>query len=75
MAPARESPDVQGRLRALETWAQQPRTGSVDPLLLALDDPDERVRATALALLDDDWARELAAEPPAGQGYEARGER
>ena len=35
MASAQESPDVQGRLRALETWAQQPRTGSVDPLLLA----------------------------------------
>ena len=68
MAPAQESPDVQVRLRALETWAQQPRTGSVDPLLLALDDPDERVRATALALLDDDWARELAAEEREGRG-------
>jgi len=75
MAPAPESPDVPVRLRALETWAQQPRIGSVDPLLLALDDPDERVRAAALALLDDDWGRELAAEPPAGQGHEARGER
>ena len=75
MAPAPASPEVPGRLRALETWAQQPRTGSVDPLLLAVDDPDERVRAQAFALLDDDWARELAAEPLASQGHAARGER
>lgn len=68
MASAQESPDVQGRLRVLETWAQQPRTGSIDPLLLALDDPDERVRAQAFALLDDDWARELAVEERDGRG-------
>ena len=66
MAPAPASPEVPGRLRALELWAQQPRTGSVDPLLRAVDDPDERVRAKAFALLDDDWARELAAEERAG---------
>ena len=66
MAKDLDSPEVPGRLRALETWAQQPRTGAIDPLLLAVDDPDERVRAKAFALLDDDWARELAAEEQAG---------
>ena len=66
MAKDLDSPEVPGRLRALEPWAQQPRTGSVDPLLRAVDDPDERVRAKAFALLDDDWARELVAEERAG---------
>ena len=68
MATALNAPDVSARLQALETWAQQPRTGSVDPLLRAVDDPDEQVRAKAFALLDDDWARELAAEERDGKG-------
>jgi len=67
LAPAQESPNVAFRLRALESWAQQPRTSSVEPLLRAVDDPDERVRAKAFALLDDDWARELAAEEREGR--------
>ena len=67
LAPAQASLEVPERLRALETWAQQPRTGSVEPLLRAVDDPDERVRATAFALLDDDLARELAAEERDGR--------
>jgi hypothetical protein len=32
-----------------------------------VDDPDERVRAKAFALLDDDWGRELAAEEREGR--------
>ena len=68
MATALNAPDVSARLQALETWAQQPRTGSVEPLLRAVDDPDEQVRAKAFALLDDDWARELAAEERDGKG-------
>ena len=68
MAKELNAPDVSARLQALDRWAQQPRTGSIDPLLRALDDPDERVRAQAFALLDDDWARELAVEARDGRG-------
>ena len=63
MADALASPDVQIRLKALETWVQQGRRGSVDPLLLALNDTDERVRARALQLIEQDWVAEQAAQP------------
>jgi hypothetical protein len=36
---------------------QQDRTGSVDPLMLALNDPNERVRTRALQLIEQDWAK------------------
>jgi hypothetical protein len=51
------SPDVGTRLRALETWAQSAPPGSVDPLILAYEDKDERVRARAMELIEQDWAR------------------
>lgn len=65
MAKELDSPDVRVRLRALDRWGQQAPTGSVDPLLLALEDEDERVQARALALIEQDeqdWARAQAAE-------------
>jgi hypothetical protein len=55
------SPDVRVRLTALDRWAQHAPTGSVDPLILALDDEDEQVRARALTLIEQDWAREQVA--------------
>jgi hypothetical protein len=51
------SPDVGTRLRALETWAQTAPPGSVDPLILAYEDKDERVRTRAMELIEQDWAR------------------
>lgn len=62
MATALASPDVAVRLQALERWVQQGQTGSVDPLMLALTDPDNRVQARALALIEEDWARAHADE-------------
>ena len=57
MATALKSPDVQVRLQALDRWRQHAPVGSVDPLLLAMEDEDERVQARALALIEQDWVR------------------
>ena len=56
------SPNVRVRLRALEAWAQTAPHGAVDPFILAFEDKDERVRALAQQLLEQDWARKTAAE-------------
>jgi hypothetical protein len=57
-----DSPDVGTRLRALETWAQSAPPGAVDPLILAFEDKDERVRARAMELIEQDWARSADSE-------------
>ena len=57
-----DSPDVNTRLRALETWAQSAPPGAVDPLIVALEDKDERVQARAMELIEQDQARGLRAE-------------
>ncbi len=62
-----DSPDVGTRLRALETWAQSAPPGAVDPLILAFEDKDERVRARAMELIEQDWARTADAEQ-SGEG-------
>jgi hypothetical protein len=51
------SSDIHVKLQALDCWAQTAPIGSVDPLLLALDDEDKTVQATALSLLEQDWRR------------------
>ena len=56
------SPDARIRLRALETWVQSAPPGAVDLLLLAYEDKDERVRARAMELVEQAWAREAEAE-------------
>lgn len=66
MAKELESPDVDTRLRALETWAQSAPPGAIDPLIAALDDNDERVQARAMELIDQDWARTADAEQSGG---------
>ena len=58
---ALQSPDAQMRLRALDAWAQEGGTGLVDPVMLAFNDPDERVRTWALQLIEQDWLTELVA--------------
>jgi hypothetical protein len=62
MAKDLDSPDVGTRLRALETWVQSAPPGEVDPLILAFEDKDERVRARAMELIEQDWARAADAE-------------
>ena len=51
------SPDIDTRLRALETWVLTAPVGSIDPLLLAFENDEERVRARAMELIEQDWAR------------------
>ncbi len=57
-----ESPDVGTRLRALDKWVQTAPPGADDPLILALDNKDERVRARAMELIEQNWARAADAE-------------
>ncbi|TLY27525.1 MAG: hypothetical protein E6K66_00770 [Nitrospirae bacterium] len=62
MAQKLNSPNVRVRLRALETWAQSAPPGAIDPLILAFEDKDERVRARAQQLIEQDWERKAEAE-------------
>jgi hypothetical protein len=62
MAQKLNSSKVRVRLQALETWAQSAPPGAVDPFILAFEDKDERVRARAQQLLEQDWARKAEAE-------------
>jgi len=48
MAKELDSPVVRVRLRNRDTWAQQNQAAPLDPLILALEDEDERVQALAL---------------------------
>ena len=57
-----DSSDVSVRLRALDRWAQQGPTASVDPFVVALDDEDEAVRAKAMVIIE----QQLAIEPERG---------
>ena len=58
MAKELDSPDVGVRLRALETWAQSAPPGAIGPLILALNDKDERVQARAIELIEEDSERD-----------------
>lgn len=51
------SPDVDTRLRALNTWVLTAPVGSIDPLILAFANDEEPVRARAMELIEQDWAR------------------
>jgi hypothetical protein len=73
MAKELDSPDVAIRLRALETWAQSAPPGSIDPLILAYEDKDERVRARAMELIEQDQARTADAEQSDEGGEDANG--
>jgi len=56
LAAAREDPDPSVRMHALEAWAQHPGE-SLDQATYALVDSDERVRARAKELLEEQLAR------------------
>lgn len=58
MAQSLASPEVQVRLKALDLWAQQGPEAPLDPLVVALDDEDEQVRAKAMELFERAWVRE-----------------
>lgn len=68
-APAKElaSPDIQVRLQVLDRWRHSAPIGAVDPLMVALEDEDERVQARALELLVQDWQQAQAIQPFGGQ--------
>ena len=65
IAQALASPEVPVRLRALDLWAQQGPEAPLDPLVVALDDKDDDVRAKAMALIERQWAVAQEAEPKA----------
>jgi hypothetical protein len=48
------SSDVDTRLRALDTWMLTASGGSIDPLILAFENDEERVRARAMELIVQD---------------------
>jgi HEAT repeat protein len=56
LTEALSNPDPRVRIRALETWAQHPGD-KLDPVMYALVDPDESVRARAQELLEAVLAR------------------
>ena len=56
LAAAREDPDPNVRLHALDTWAQNPGE-TLDPVTYSLVDPDESIRARAQALLEHELTR------------------
>ena len=74
MAKELDSPDVATRLHALETWAQSAPSGSVDPLILAFEDKDERVRARAMELIEQDRARTADTEQSSDGTNDTSGE-
>ncbi|MBI5315397.1 MAG: hypothetical protein HZB34_05450 [Nitrospirae bacterium] len=51
------SSDVGTRLKALDAWVMFAPIGSIDPLILAYVNDEERVRARAMELIEQDWAR------------------
>jgi len=55
------NPEAPERLKDLETWAQQGFPGGNDPLVRALNDPDEGVRARAQELMEGNWSTAIAA--------------
>ena len=58
IAQALDAPEVSVRLQALDMWAQQGTQASLDPLVVALDDEDDDVRAKAMAIIEQNWAIE-----------------
>lgn len=58
MSTALASPDVRVRLWALDHWEQHAPTGSIDPLIEALDDEDEDVQEKASEIIERYWAIE-----------------
>jgi hypothetical protein len=62
IAQALDAPKVSVRLQALDMWAQQGPQAPLDPLVAALDDADDGVRAKAMAIIEQNWALDQEAE-------------
>jgi len=75
MAQKLNSPNVRVRLRALEAWAREAPPGAIDPFILAFEDKDERVRARAQQLIEQDWTRKAEAEKSGERGESSGVER
>jgi hypothetical protein len=63
IAQALDAPEVSVRLQALDMWAQQGADAPLDPLVAALDDEDNDVRAKAMEIIEQNWALDQEAEP------------
>lgn len=62
IAQALDAPEVSVRIQALDTWAQQGSQAPLGPLVVALDDENDDVRAKAMEIIERHWAIEQAAE-------------
>jgi len=60
-----DAPEVSVRLQALDLWARQGAKAPLDPLVVALDDEEDDVRAKAIAIIERNWAIEQEGEPEA----------
>src|SRR5262249_48929802 len=60
MQSALKDPDPEVRLKALEKWFEHNQSG-VGPAMLVINDPDERVRAKAMLIIERAWATEQRA--------------
>jgi hypothetical protein len=62
IAQALDAPEASVRIQALDTWAQQGAQAPLDPLVVALDDENDYVRAKAMAIIEQNWAINQKAE-------------
>ena len=65
IAQALDAPETSVRIQALDMWAQQGAQAPLDPLVVALDDENDEVRAKAMEIIERHWAISQAAEPEA----------
>jgi hypothetical protein len=62
IAQALDAPEASVRIQALDTWAKQGAQAPLDPLVVALDDENDDVRAKAMAIIEQNWAINQKAE-------------
>lgn len=62
MAQALDAPEASVRIQALDMWAQQGAKAPLDPLVVALDDENDEVRAKAMEVIERNWAIDQKAE-------------
>jgi HEAT repeat protein len=62
IAQALDAPETSVRIQALDMWAQQGAKASLDPLVVALDDENDEVRAKAMEVIERNWAIDQKAE-------------
>jgi len=62
IAQALDAPETSVRIQALDMWAQQGAKAALDPLVVALDDENDEVRAKAMEVIERNWAIDQKAE-------------